>query len=83
MYKEFKVLNKLLRRVIVKSDSLNVTQLDMTREESEDEINENPFRLEEIEALIKVDDERINQDKFKQIISKFYAVIRHKMYHKI
>jgi len=84
LYKEFKTINKMLRRVIGKAD-LNATQLDMTivGEESEDPNIAEPFKLEELEELIKIDDARIDQDKYKLIISKFYATIRYKMYHKI
>lgn len=34
-------------------------------------------------VLIKIHDERTTRDTYKQIISKFYATVRHLMYHKV
>ena len=35
------------------------------------------------ELLIQIDDSKLNLEVYQQIVSKVYAVIRHKVYHKI
>jgi hypothetical protein len=35
------------------------------------------------ELLIQIDDSKLNLEVYQQVVSKVYAVIRHKVYHKI
>jgi len=76
---EFKAINRIIHKVIGKVENLDAT----IAENSDIEGEEDPFKIGDLHSLIKVDDSKIDQDKYKQIISKFYSVIRYKMYHSI
>ena len=86
LYEEYKCLNKILHRAIGKVDlNQSVAQLDMTMNQDMEDLldEESPFEMRELEALITIDDPSITQDKYKQILTKFYAVIRYEMYQKV
>jgi len=85
LYQDFKSLNKLLHRAIGKVDlNMSVAQLDMTMvEDDQSQGDDTPFRMEELESLIAVENLNISKDRYKQVVSKFYAVIRYQLYQRI